>query len=99
MTGTVSDAGSATESASAAAGSANGPVGDASGSRTPLLRVVRGNPTDEELAALTVVLAAKAAAATPAPEPPRSRWRDRASLLRTPLHPGPGAWRAALRRW
>ncbi|MGH3713852.1 MAG: acyl-CoA carboxylase subunit epsilon [Micromonosporaceae bacterium] len=66
--------------------------------RRPLLRVVRGAPTDEELAALTVVLAAKASAgAGPAPAEPRSEWRHRAALVRKPLHHGPGAWRAAAR--
>jgi Acyl-CoA carboxylase epsilon subunit len=62
----------------------------------PVLRVVRGDPTDEELAALTVAVAALARgpSATPAPAP-RSRWADRASLLRKVLHPGPGAWRAS----
>jgi hypothetical protein len=63
----------------------------------PLLRVVRGAPTDEELAALTVVLAARAAAPAEPAAQPRSEWRDRASLLRRPLHPGPGAWRASAR--
>ena len=38
----------------------------------PLLRVVRGNPTDEELAALVAVLTARAAAAVP-PAVPEDR--------------------------
>jgi hypothetical protein len=64
----------------------------------PLLRVVRGQPTDEEAAALVVVLAAKLAAR---PAPGRGQraaggWADRARALRTPLTPGPGAWRSAL---
>jgi hypothetical protein len=63
----------------------------------PLLRVVRGTPTDEELAALTAVLATLKRA----PEPvttsprPRSRWADRPALMRRVLSPGPGAWRAS----
>jgi hypothetical protein len=65
----------------------------------PLLRVVRGQPTDEEAAALAVVLAAKLAAR---PAPGRERravggWADRARALRTPLTPGPGAWRNSAR--
>lgn len=62
----------------------------------PLLRIVRGNPDDAELAALTAVVAGLAAA-TPQDRPPprRSHWADRPSLLRGPLRPGPGAWRAA----
>jgi hypothetical protein len=62
----------------------------------PLLRVVAGQPTDEEAAALTVVLAAKLAA-RPAPgRAGRSAvggWAHRAQALRIPLTPGPGAWR------
>ncbi len=69
----------------------------------PVLRIVRGEPDDAELAALTVALAASAAAQTAAPaagEPPLSVWADRADALRhpatgRPLRPGPGAWRAS----
>lgn len=62
----------------------------------PLLRVVRGTPDDAELAALTAVVAALAAGDSPEPAPrPRSRWADRAALVRAPLPVGPGAWRAS----
>lgn len=63
----------------------------------PLLRVVRGDPDDEELAALAAVLAAARDAAGPEPGPPapRSVWGDPAHRLRAPLRPGPGAWRAS----
>jgi hypothetical protein len=62
--------------------------------RRALFRVVRGEPDDHELAALTAVIAA-AAAASPTPGPARrtSVWIDRRAMLRTPLQPGPGAWR------
>ena len=68
---------------------------------TPFLSVVRGHPTDEELAAVVTVLAARAgaaAAATAAYEPTparalRSRWSDKSRLMRTSLAPGPDAWR------
>lgn len=65
--------------------------------RRALFSVVRGTPTDAELAALTVVLAA--AAARPAdPEPAaRSAWADPAARLRRPLPVGPDAWRRSLR--
>jgi hypothetical protein len=67
--------------------------------RRALFRVVRGEPTDAEVAALTVVLAAvSATAAGPAPEPastPRSAWNDPVARLRTTLPLGPGAWRAS----
>jgi hypothetical protein len=60
------------------------------------LRVVRGEPDDAELAALTAVVAALASAGGETREPPaRSRWSDRGALLRTPLRHGPGAWRAS----
>ena len=59
-----------------------------------LFRVVRGTPTDAELAALTVALLAAAPVAD-APPPRRSAWSDPAARLRQPLPVGPGAWRAA----
>jgi acyl-CoA carboxylase epsilon subunit len=64
----------------------------------PLLRVVQGSPTDEEGAALAVVVAAKLAA-RPAQRPdrrPAGGWADRARAMRAPLAPGPGAWRRTL---
>ncbi len=61
----------------------------------PALRVVRGDATPEELAALVAVLAARSGdEPEPAPEPP-SLWRDRAALVRRPLAAGRGAWRAS----
>ncbi len=63
---------------------------------TPLLRVVRGNPDDAELAALTAVVATAAAASAPAP--PRRRtswWGDRAAAVHAPVAAGDGAWRAS----
>ena len=61
--------------------------------RRALFRVIRGEPEDAELAALTVVLAATASAAG-APEDTRGRsvWADRAAMVRQPLHPGRLAW-------
>ena len=63
----------------------------------PLLRVVRGAPTPDELAALVAVVAARASGAAE-PEPARtSPWASRAAQLRQPLRPGPGAWAAGSR--
>jgi hypothetical protein len=64
----------------------------------PLFRVVRGNPSGEETAALAVVLAAKLTAGPPTGHGPArrgaaSRWADRAQAMRAPLTPGPDAWR------
>jgi Acyl-CoA carboxylase epsilon subunit len=61
--------------------------------RRALFRVVRGDPTDAELAALAVTLAALAAADPEQAPPASSAWN--APRLRTPLHPGPGAWRTS----
>ena len=57
------------------------------------LRLVRGDATPEEIAALVAVLAAKATAASPPPSPRRSGWTDRAAALRRGITTGPGAWR------
>jgi len=63
----------------------------------PLFRVVRGNPSAEETAALAVVLAAKLAAGPPDDRArrrsPADGWADRARSMRAPLTPGPDAWR------
>jgi hypothetical protein len=58
----------------------------------PLLRVVKGDPTPEELAALVAVLASRGGA-EPAPEPVRSPWARPGVGLRRPVPIGPGAWR------
>ncbi|MGC9668050.1 acyl-CoA carboxylase subunit epsilon [Planosporangium sp. 12N6] len=60
---------------------------------TPALRVVRGTPTPEELAALVGVILRRPAAPAPAPVAP-SRWRASA-LPGVPLRAGTGAWRAS----
>ena len=65
-----------------------------------------GQPTAEDLAALTAavvaVLTARAAAARFADGAAANRrqgggWTDQARLLRLPLAPGPGAWRRSAR--
>jgi hypothetical protein len=70
---------------------------------SPLFSVVSGRPGAEDLAALTAVLAGRlaarqrAAAAQATARTARSAWLDRAALTRTPLRPGPGAWRWSAR--
>jgi hypothetical protein len=60
------------------------------------MKVVRGEPTPEELAVIVAVVAAKAAAGgTEAPARPRSVWNAPERLVRRPQRPGPGAWRAS----
>jgi hypothetical protein len=63
----------------------------------PRLRVVRGEPSEEELAALTAVVLAVSAGEgdNPPPSARPSAWADRSVLLRRAPHPGPGAWRAS----
>jgi hypothetical protein len=64
--------------------------------RRARFRVVRGEPDDAELAALTVVLAAASAATAPSPAPAaRDRWSEPSTRFRAPLHPGPGAWKTS----
>jgi Acyl-CoA carboxylase epsilon subunit len=62
---------------------------------------VAGGATPEEIAALTVVLAAAAAArqdAVPAGQPAGAPgWTDRSRLLRSSLAHAPGGWRASAR--
>jgi hypothetical protein len=60
----------------------------------PLLRVVRGNPTPEELAALTAVIAARSVPPE-VTEPSTSGWADPVAALRSPIRVGPGAWAAS----
>jgi hypothetical protein len=62
----------------------------------PLLQVVRGEPDDAELAALTVVVASMAAAASQAiTQPAHTPWSDPRAMVRRPTHHGPGAWRTS----
>ncbi|RJL33562.1 acyl-CoA carboxylase subunit epsilon [Bailinhaonella thermotolerans] len=65
--------------------------------RRPVLRVVRGDATPEEIAALVAVVTARAAAAAGTRATPgrRGAWGHPRHALREPLQPGPGAWRAS----
>ncbi|MFS8200940.1 acyl-CoA carboxylase epsilon subunit [Streptomyces sp. CWNU-52B] len=62
------------------------------------IKVVRGNPTPEELAAALAVVRARAAAAATSPpgaaqEQERDAWSDPSRVARTRLPaPGPQAW-------
>jgi Acyl-CoA carboxylase epsilon subunit len=76
------------------AGTPADPAGPAAAE--PALRVVAGQPTAEETAALVVVFSALASQAPePSPAPVRSQWAARPRLLREPVSPGPGGWRAS----
>lgn len=59
------------------------------------LRVVKGQLSDEELAALVLVLRARAAARSAARTSTGARgWSDRSRLMLRYTRAGPGAWRA-----
>ena len=60
----------------------------------PLLRVVRGDATPEEVAALVAVVAALG---TGSAEPPRRRpeWSAHHRTMRRSLPHGPGGWRSS----
>jgi hypothetical protein len=65
------------------------------------LRVVAGQPTAEEVAALTVALSlaarAQAARRSAGGREPVGGWASRGGLLRSPLAHGPDAWRRSAR--
>ncbi|MDR2983392.1 MAG: acyl-CoA carboxylase subunit epsilon [Nocardiopsaceae bacterium] len=63
----------------------------------PFLYVVRGTPTEDELAAVVAVLATRARAGSAgvplSARPVSSSWSERSRLMRESISPGPGAWR------
>ena len=61
--------------------------------KRPVLRVISGNPTDEELAAILAIVSS----VTPEAEPPRrmSLWNDLSRGLHNTPRPSPSAWRAS----
>jgi Acyl-CoA carboxylase epsilon subunit len=72
--------------------------GAASGPQGSDVRVIAGNPSEEEIAAVTAVLAALAEqrAATVAEEaviPPPSAWERSRRGVRRPIEVGRGRWR------
>jgi hypothetical protein len=77
---------------SAAAGSET-PAGSEAEAAEPLFSVVKGEPTDEELAALAaVVLSLGSTAAQDEAKPSIRQWVRRQQLRLAPM-PGPGAWK------
>jgi hypothetical protein len=64
----------------------------------PLFSVVRGSPTEDELAAVMTVLAARfTEPRQEAPTPARSGWSAYWRSVRSPIQPGPSAWRMSAR--
>jgi hypothetical protein len=64
---------------------------------TEHLRIVRGSPTADELAAVTAVVSAASSTVDMPAEPPPTpgRWNDPAFAHRRHWTVGPGGWRAA----
>lgn len=83
---------------SAAKDSAQSSV-DTDAEQEPLLKVVKGSPTPEEIAALTVVVAMMQASAAKQEQNllvgAASRILNRGQRLGVSLRPGPGSWRRA----
>jgi acyl-CoA carboxylase epsilon subunit len=69
------------------------PVETAVPVETPLFSVVKGEPTPEELAALTAVVLSIGSAETADAEKPSVRHWVRREQLRLAPTPGPGAWK------
>ena len=66
----------------------------------PLLRIVKGDPTPEEVAALVSVVSAMAAGAAETASKqarPKPEWSAHHRKLRGPHRHGPGAWRTHAR--
>jgi len=64
-------------------------------SEQPLLRIVRGEPTAEEVAALTVVVAAMSQRRERRRPTPVGAWASYADGHRGPQQHGHGGWRAS----
>jgi Acyl-CoA carboxylase epsilon subunit len=71
------------------------PVDPATPPAAALLRVVRGEPTAEDLAALTAVVATLSQRRAGRRPTPVGGWAFPADGHRRPLQPGPGGWRAS----
>jgi hypothetical protein len=61
----------------------------------PLLRVVRGEPSEEELAVLTALVTVAGNGGDEPTPPARGGWNDPSRSVRRMLLPGPGAWRSS----
>lgn len=88
----------ADSASSAAKDSAQSSV-DTDAEQEPLLKVVKGSPTEEEIAALTAVVAMMQANAAQKEQNSlvgaASRILNRGQRLGVSLRPGPGSWRRA----
>lgn len=70
-----------------------GPAESLPGAGESLLHVVKGEPTAEELAALTAVVLSLGSGESAAPQKPGVRHWVRRQQLQLAPQPGPGAWK------
>ena len=61
----------------------------------PEFQVVKGNPSEDELAALLTVLKARIGASGRPSKASDNGWSAYWRAMRAPLRPGPGGWRAS----
>ena len=73
-------------------------MSDAETGDQPLFAVVKGRPTDEELAALIVVFSSFGSTTASDSGPRTSGWSSYWRSVRRPFHPGPDAWRLSGRQ-
>jgi hypothetical protein len=89
---------SAADPAAAGDSTAEQSTAAAQAAPAPVLRIVKGNPTPEEIAAVTVLLTALNGDgdARTADQRHGAGWTDPNLRLRRPIPAGPGAWRASV---
>lgn len=61
----------------------------------PVIRVVRGNPTPEQVAAVVAALAAASGPTAEPSRPERTLWTARPHVVHPALPAGSGSWRAS----
>jgi Acyl-CoA carboxylase epsilon subunit len=61
----------------------------------PALQVVKGNPSEDELAAVVMVLKARTPGSAAPAGDLENGWSAYWRAVRAPLRPGPGGWRAS----
>ena len=70
-------------------------MSDAPEPQRPLLRVVKGDATPEEVAALVAVVAALGSGGAEAPQRRTPEWSTHHRKVRRTLPHGPGGWRSS----
>lgn len=68
---------------------------DTTTNAAPVLRVISGNPSEEELATILAIVSARGGA-RPAKPQAFSLWARKSRMTRPAQRPGYGAWRASM---